>query len=53
MKLRTLILLLTLSFYFTQDRSTIFTTFTGEDPNPDNGGYDIKYTDDENIYGVN
>ena len=52
MKLRTLILLLTLSFYFTQDRSTIFTTFTGEDPNPDNGGYDIKYTDDENIYGA-
>ena len=41
MKLRTLILLLTLSIYFTQDRSTIFTTFTGQDPDPEKDSHKV------------
>ncbi len=51
MKLKKLVLLFIFSLILSQDRSTIFTTYTGDDPDPTVGGYSIKYTDTE-IYGA-
>ena len=51
MKLKKLVLLFIFSLILSQDRSTIFTTYTGDEPDPTVGGYSIKYTDTE-IYGA-
>ncbi len=52
MKLRVLLILFIFSLIVSQDRSTIFTTYTGDDPDPAAGGYSIKYIDDTEIYGA-
>lgn len=55
MKFKALSILFIFSLIVSQDRSTIFTTYTGDDPDPNAGGYSIKYIDnaDENqIYGA-
>ncbi len=52
MNLKTLILALIISISFSQDRSTIFTTYTGYDPDPSLGGYSIKSTENGMLYGA-
>jgi len=50
MKLKLFIFTLLLSLALAQDRSTVFATGS-DDPNPEDGGYTIQYTEDE-IYGA-
>jgi len=50
MKLKLFIFTLLLSLVLAQDRSTVFSTGS-DDPNPEDGGYAIQYTEDE-IYGA-
>ena len=50
MKLKLFIFILLLSLALAQDRSTVFATGS-DDPNPEDGGYAIQYTEDE-IYGA-
>ena len=52
MKLKILLILFIISITISQDRSTIFTTDTGEDPDPSLGGYSIQYNDNGIIYGA-
>ena len=52
MKFKTLLILFVFSLCLSQDRSTIFSTYTGEDPDPSLGGYDIKYSDNGTIYAA-
>ena len=55
MKRKILLILLIFSLVVSQDRSTIFTTYTGDEPDPSAGGYSIKYTNEDNlnqIYGA-
>ena len=55
MKFKALLILFIFTLIISQDRSTIFTTYTGDEPDPTAGGYSIQYIDDaeENqIYGA-
>ena len=55
MKFKALLILFIFSLITSQDRSTIFTTYTGDEPDPSAGGYSIQYIDnaEENqIYGA-
>ena len=51
MKFKLLTILLFITTLVSQDRSTIFTTYTGDDPDPSLGGYNIEYND-SSIYGA-
>jgi hypothetical protein len=51
MKFKFLTILLFFTLLISQDRSTICTTYTGEDPDPSFGGYNIEYND-SSIYGA-
>ena len=51
MKFKLLAILLFFTFLTSQDRSTIFTTYTGDDPDPSLGGYNIEHTN-SSIYGA-
>ena len=55
MKFKALFILFIFSLIVSQDRSTIFSTNTGDEPDPSIGGYSIKYTNEDNlnqIYGA-
>ena len=55
MKFKALFTLFIFSLILSQDRSTIFTTYTGDNPDPNAGGYSIQYldgTEENQIYGA-
>ena len=49
MKLKLFISVFLFSILLAQDRSTIFSTYTGEDPDPTAGGYSINSTDADDV----
>ena len=55
MKFKALFTLFIFSLILSQDRSTIFTTYTGDNPDPNAGGYSIQHldgTEENQIYGA-
>ena len=55
MKFKALFILFIFSLIVSQDRSTIFTTYNGDNPDPNAGGYSVQYldgTEENQIYGA-